>query len=113
MIKIPEDGVEFSKEDGDLVIFNKDTESIEFEGIEFKPDKDYHQVIRKIKKDENNNSLTSRTQKYRIKNAFSGITLNKVLCTVYRSNSKFAEAEVELKFGQHTTNGTKYTLVVD
>lgn len=113
MIKPPEDGVEFSKEAGDLVVFNKDTKSIEFEGIEFKPDKDYHQIIRKIKKDENNNSLVSRTQKYRIKNAFSGITLNKILCTVYRSNSKFTEAEVELKFGQHTTSGTKYTLVVD
>lgn len=131
MIHMPEEGFEFdtqkninteNRKNLDTFILAGSNESKEVNGVIFKSDPNYHQIIRRVEVertyDQNGNLLTensynTRIQKYRIKGMFDSSSNNTIKCEVYKPEVNMVNAEVTFIFGLHTTNGTKYTLAVD
>lgn len=127
MIRQPEAGFEYFTElksattgarqytDVFLAAGTEGAETAEVNGITFKTMKDYHQIIRRVETDKDGKVLTNtQEQNYRIKGMFSSSTNNTIKCKVYKPGIVSAvEDDVTFLFGLHTTNGTKYTLVVD
>ena len=127
MIRRPEKGFEYFTElksattgarqyaDVFLAAGSEGAETAEVNGITFKTMKDYHQIIRRVETDKDGKVLTNtQEQNYRIKGMFSSSANNTIKCKVYKPGIVSAvEDDVTFLFGLHTTNGTKYTLVVD
>lgn len=127
MIRRPEKGFEYFTElksvttgvrqyaDVFLAAGSEGAETAEVNGITFKTMKDYHQIIRRVETDKDGKVLTNtQEQNYRIKGMFSSSANNTIKCKVYKPGIVTAvEDDVTFLFGLHTTNGTKYTLVVD
>lgn len=122
MILAPEDGEEYDTSNGDIFLKAGTKEKATVGGIEFKALEDKHLVIRKVKvetdpKDnKKKDTRASRLQGYRISRNYLGSAAinNSISCEVFKpSIGKSVENSIEFSFGLHTTNGTKYTLVVN
>lgn len=122
MILTPEDGEEYDTSNGDIFLKAGTKEKATVGGIEFKALEDKHLVIRKVKvetdpKDnKKKDTRTSRLQGYRISRNYLGSAAinNSIACEVFKpSIGKSVENSIEFSFGLHTTNGTKYTLIVN
>jgi hypothetical protein len=122
MILTPEDGEEYDTKNGDIFLKAGTKEKATVGGIEFKALEDKHLVIRKVKietdpKDnKKKDTRASRLQGYRISRNYLGSAAinNSIACEVFKpSIGKSVENSIEFSFGLHTTNGTKYTLIVN
>jgi hypothetical protein len=122
MIHKPEYGFEFDFdsgfEDEFLDANSQEEKTVEVSGFIFKTDREYHQIIRKIKAIEisdgvNDDAIASRTQSYRVKGMFDGSNNNIIKCEVYKPEVEMVHDEISFTFGLHTTNGTKYTMAIN
>lgn len=127
MIKMPvstkkEINGEYNEDNGDVFIAANATKSQIVGGVEFEPDPNYHQIIRKIvaadEDAENKEKLLAeetREQSYRIEGFYNPLAKNNTIsCYVVKpKDNSSTNASIDFSFGYAKTNGTKYTLIID